>query len=435
MKKLFLLLFAFSFVLIASAAPDIIEDIKENDTELKNPEVEKNSDFWFDRGTLFLDAYEANIKDYLPGMNAQTLKFTAGEPKKIEKDPKTQNETWYYDNVKLKFQGQTLVSVEDLKPLMEGALDKATEAFNKSMELYAKEEHGFFSSNNEEKSLEKLKPIADYYLKEGYSAYEKKDFASASASLENSLLIASKENYKKLNKITAVDTSLIYNVALTAKYASNFKKAVKYFSEAKKYNYGGADLYRLIGGCYKELKDTANAVKAYKEGFQKFVTNEALIVEMVNIYIAIQKSDEAIKYLDEGIKVNPTNASFYYAKGVLLNTLKKAEDAIATYKKAIELKPEYFEAYYNMGVIIYNQAVELQKEANLLPVNETKKYDEKIAQSDKKFLEAMPHFESAHKLDPKDASTMESLKNIYFRNRNKDPKIKAKYEEIMKKLK
>ena len=109
----------------------------------------------------------------------------------------------------------------------------------------------------------------------------------------------------------------------------------------------------------------------------------------------------------------------------------KFEEAENYYKKAIELNPDYFDANYNLGALYVNQAIEISKAANELPLNEEKKYKELKDQETELLRKSLPYIEKADSLQPNDQYTLRSLKDIYTRLGMMD-KLKSINERLNK---
>ncbi len=227
----------------------------------------------------------------------------------------------------------------------------------------------------------------------------------------------------------AIDTVIIFNAGLAAFNAQNYPKAIEYYKEAAKYGYNGGRTYSLLSKTYLENKDTLTAITTLNDAFEKYPTDNSVLVEMINIYINTKRSDEAMKYLTLAIEQDPTNASFYFAQGSLLDGIGKQEDAIKSYEKAIDLNKEYYDAYYNLGALYYNNGVKQIEVANKVPANDNKRYEEELAKSDVWFEKALPFMEKCQELKAGDPYSLESLKNLYYRLKKLD-----KYEAVLKQL-
>ena len=89
---------------------------------------------------------------------------------------------------------------------------------------------------------------------------------------------------------------------------------------------------------------------------------------------------------------------------------KKAE---ATYKKALELDPKYFDALYNLAAMYFNKGADKLKVANELPLNQQAKFDAMKKEAEALFKLALPYFDRALAINPKDLGTLTALNGIY----------------------
>lgn len=98
-------------------------------------------------------------------------------------------------------------------------------------------------------------------------------------------------------------------------------------------------------------------------------------------------------------------------------------------KKSLELDPEFFDSNYNLGALYVNKAITITEEANALPLNEEKKYNELKEQSDELLEKSLPYLEKADELNPNDIYVLRTLRDIYARLNQLD-----KLREIEKKI-
>jgi tetratricopeptide (TPR) repeat protein len=270
----------------------------------------------------------------------------------------------------------------------------------------------------------------------GVKSFESKKFDQALKAWENALDI---RKYSKLTR-DVIDSSTIYNCGIAAMNALNYNKAIEYFNKANEINYGGPNTYILLKSCYLSQGDSIKALDVIKKGFEKFQNDQAILIDLINYYLVSKNTKDALIYLDLAIQNDPKNASFYHAKGTLYDKMNEYEKAIELYKKAIELKPDYFDAYYNLGAIYFNKGINLYKEAN--DELDAKKYEIKKNIADSVYIKAIPLFEKALEIIPDDnfkrdntLSTLDNLKNLYFRFKTAKPEYEAKYNEVINKIK
>ena len=72
-----------------------------------------------------------------------------------------------------------------------------------------------------------------------------------------------------------------------------------------------------------------------------------------------------------------------------------------------------------------------QEVSNIVDINEYNKGIEKVYAG---YASVIPYFEKALELEPTEQNTLATLKQLYFRLRNTDPKYQQKYDEIQAKL-
>ncbi|MGQ1890562.1 tetratricopeptide repeat protein [Thermophagus sp. OGC60D27] len=305
-----------------------------------------------------------------------------------------------------------------------------------------------------EKDIQQLMEAVDYYLKAveldkadkgrfekeikialtffvtdltnaGIEGFSNQKYENAMIAFENVLKINNLDMFQADNPV--VDTAIIYNTALAAYNAKNWKKASEYLSEAISYQYGGGDAVLLLHQVYGNMGDSTNMATNLKNGFEMYPDDDRILTQLINYYLETKQNEQALEYLNQAIEKNPENPTYLYAKGVLLDQSKLYEDAITNYEKAIELKEDYFDALYNLGVIYYNQGVEQMNVANA--ETDHAKFKAKKAKADDLFKASLPYMEKAATVRPDEISVLESLKSLYYRFEMSD-----KYDEITEKL-
>ncbi|PTN09323.1 tetratricopeptide repeat protein [Mangrovibacterium marinum] len=309
---------------------------------------------------------------------------------------------------------------ENIKKLADDPLKTALDSYKKAIELDEKGK----GSNGVKINLTLL--INDF-TDQAVKAFSDDNYNLALESFENILDIENLPLMK--DDAAAVDTVIIFNAGLAAYNAENYDKAIKYYKEAAEYDYNGARTYELISACYTNQQDTVNALTTLQEGFEKYPEASSILVQMINIYMTANKTDDAMKYLDLAIEQDPENASFYFAQGALNDKLGNTEKAVKSYEKALELKPDYFDAYYNLGAIYYNKGVKQLDVANAVPTNKPDQYELEKNKADEEFKKAIPYMEKASEVNAEDTYALESLKQLYYRLKMMD-----KFDEVNKKL-
>ncbi len=311
---------------------------------------------------------------------------------------------------------------EKIKKLSTDPLTEAFDSYKKALELDSK-------GSNEKSVKIKLTLLTNDLTNQAVNAFQVEDYNKALSSFEQIIEINNMSIVKSDNP-EAVDTVIIFNAALAAYNAENYKKAIDYYKESAKYGYNGAKTYSLIGASYQMMNDTTSALDALKEGYAKYPEDNALLESMIQIYMDLNQSDEALEYLEKAIAQDPTKPRYYFAQGALYEKLGNEQKAIETYKKTMEIDPTFFNAYYNLGALYYNKGVQQVEVANSVPANEKAKYDVEVKKADEWFAKALPYMEKCNEIQADDKMVLESLKNLYYRLQEMD-----KYNAVLDRIK
>ena len=315
--------------------------------------------------------------------------------------------------------------LDNYKKLSANSLDVAWDAYQEVIKLDVKKKYT-------KKLNTQYKNLATDYINQAVTAYNKNMFKDAFKYFEMSLQIKA-DNIYTSGKTIAVDTPIIFNAAVAAQKANDNNNAIKYYKKSLEYNYEVARCYAMLASTLKANGQEEEAVKYLHEGYQKFPSDEYMIVELINYYLLGSEPERAEEFLDAAIKNDPKNASFYRAKGTLYEKMKNLEGAAQMYTKALEIDPKDFAAQYNLGNIKLIAAIEFHKKVqDIVDIEEYNKEVEKVFVM---YAETVPFFEKAREINPEDQNTIITLRELYFKLRNKDEKYQAKYDEIDAKYK
>lgn len=297
------------------------------------------------------------------------------------------------------------------------------EAYEKATELDVKNQYSAEINKNLAMFSLNLGPVVAKDWEDG-------DFASAHNKFVYLIKISA------LNNPPVIDTVSMFNAAISAEKAGLDDKALEYFQKLVNIKYGGSVIYNYMANIESERRDTVKFVDYLQQGIEAYPKdNSALMVPLINYYLDKDESDFALQYLSKAIENDPGNHTFYFAQGALYDKLKDFDNAKASYDKAAELKPDYFAAYYNLGALFFNKGADMLSEANNIPANMQAEYEAAVKDSYKELEKALPYLEKAHEIDAEDKSTMQTLKEIYFKLRNDKEEYMTKYKEYNEILK
>ena len=328
------------------------------------------------------------------------------------KDPVTSLEakTWLTRaNIYLDIYASPLPMYKSLSP---NALDQAKESMAKVKALDTKNEL------KEDAAKTNANLVSQLY-NSGAALYGAKNYVDAAKAFEETFTLN-----KELGK---TDTASMFNAGLSAELGKDETNAIRYYSMLVDLKYPQAPVYSSLAVMLinKGKFDEAKAV--IEKGKTQFPDNFDMLIAETNVFLKTGQTEKALNALESALKKDTTNQTIYFAVGanynILGNDVTKPSDfraacyqkAEKAYLKALSIKPEYFDATYNLGALYVNKASGIIEEANKLPLTETVKYDKLKGDADVFLKMAIPYLEKAHKLEPKDMSSMSALKEIYTR--------------------
>jgi tetratricopeptide (TPR) repeat protein len=276
--------------------------------------------------------------------------------------------------------------------------------------------------------VEKVKSIQKAFLEGGSFYYDQKDYKNALKFFDTYVSYPEIAFLKGqgLEKDT-IRPSIIYYCGLCATQAEMPSVAVKYYEQIKDDNVDSKWIYARLCEDYSNLKDTANMIRMYKLGVRKFPQENFYVRSLINYYITQSKLKDAMEFVNQALAQDSKTAILWNLKGRILEQ-DSMEVAKTCYNKAIELDPEYADPIGNLGRIIYNKAVEELTRVNA--IRDDKKYRAEKVKVRPMFEAALPYFEKAYALNPKESDYITGLVGIYY-----NLGMEAKYMEMNKKLK
>lgn len=141
-----------------------------------------------------------------------------------------------------------------------------------------------------------------------------------------------------------------------------------------------------------------------------------LIVSEANIYLNLNDTVNYKRLITEALEKKPNDEVLLFNLGVTSSNAKQYEEAEKYYNRAIELKPDFLNAYINLADLILKPDAKIVEDMNKIKGtsdSELKKYNNLKDQRLKLFQKAMPIYEKAHQLAPKDEDIKSVLKSVY----------------------
>lgn len=330
---------------------------------------------------------------------------------------KNMAKTWMY-------RGNIMLSIaEDPKEsgLVFEPLNEAYKSYMKARELDVKKEFKYDLQIF-------MQALAKAYYNMGAESYNKLQYYPAYKNLNRVYELTNMLNNDF--KMEIETDTLNYLRGFCALKTERYDEAKNIYTSLVEGNkYKSPDIYSNLSNAYLELKDTTAALDAIKKGRGLYPDDNELLIRELNVYLFTHRINEAITNLNEAITKTPGNAQLYNALAGAYDNLSDTAKAIQNYNKAIELKSDYFDPYFNIGRIYFNAAVEVNNQMNKLDFKEQKKYDELSKVRDGLFNKAIPYLEKAKSINPKDADTLNALRELYVRTNQTE-----KAEQIKKEI-
>ncbi|MBP5692171.1 MAG: tetratricopeptide repeat protein [Bacteroidales bacterium] len=378
---------------------------------------------WIKLGNAYADCFDAPINGlFLNNSAQQTALLLKGAVKlaseQKEVNGKMYNVDTYIDKEVYYDQNGVLKGYKVLKPLAEDALKNCLEAYDKAAELGA--------------AAKDLQPLYVALAKRHWDAamvaYNMQDYTDASKEFELSYLINGRP------AVEALDTNALIYAGIASVLGKDSKRSISLFEKCVDLNIADGDIIAMLADSYKAQGDTTKCKEMLSKGFERFPTNQGILVSLINTYLETNDDPEKIIVVLKKAQENePPNASLGYAEGNLYQNMKQYDKCIELYRKAAELNPTYVFAPYNEGDTYYQMALDLQEKASMEP--DDAKYNQLNEQMNDCLKKAIEPFERAFSIaeDPEiKRGCAEYLKQIYFRFRDEKPEYQANYDKYHK---
>jgi tetratricopeptide (TPR) repeat protein len=391
--------------------------LKSSDADIQDPKKNVKVKTWITRAQLLISAYNINNDVLSKNQDPQMVKLIYKEPLEVKTSQEGADniEDYVYDRTTIRFRNGKVDSWEDTKPVYPNALEETSKALDEALKLN--------TDGKADKDITAIiKSLKAAYESEAVAKYTKKDFKASHDAFVKIL---------DLNKIplmkNQIDTVYMYYGGRAALEGGDYKEAIRLLDETAANNYNEPYLYVFRKQAYFGAGDTAKGVEVIKEGFNKYPDNQSILIEMINYYLTSNQGDEALKLLAMAKASDPQNVSYVFAESTLYDKMNRFEDAERSYKACLEMKPDYFDASYNLGVLYFNKAVKIYEEAS--KITDNAKYEVAKTDGDNMLMKAVPYMEKAHEIDPKDKSSLQTLKTIFYRLKMDD-----KYNQVVQEL-
>lgn len=230
--------------------------------------------------------------------------------------------------------------------------------------------------------------------------------------------------------ITAADTTSSFNAGLIYAILKDYSNGEKYLSAALKDGLAkGGDTYYYLNLCYAGEGKNAEAKQVLMDGIKAYPMNSKLVEGLLSVYAATgEDPNEIIPLVNEAIQNDPKNPELYAGLGRVYDKLGQPDKSIEAFKQALALAPDDFATNYNIGLMLIKRGDEANNALNDKMFTSTESLKAEEAAVNAMYAEALAPLEKAHELQPDDITTVELLKNLYFRFRDDNAQYMEKYK-------
>jgi tetratricopeptide (TPR) repeat protein len=159
-----------------------------------------------------------------------------------------------------------------------------------------------------------------------------------------------RETLLKAMEINPADNEAILKLSELLFYLKEYQKVLDYTSKALKNDEGIAKAYFIKGMTFKEIGDTAKAVKSFQIAVEKNQDYYDAYMQL-GLLFSIAGNPLAVDYFNNALNINPKSTEAYYGLAMFYQENEQEKKAIDIYKNIIKLDPKDKRPYYNIGYI------------------------------------------------------------------------------------
>lgn len=403
-----------------STAESVLKKIEKLEADSKDSRRSTRPTTWIDLGKAYVEANDIYSKNLFYSMDKNSVINSYGQP--LQTSPETVGAFTYekltYPDVDVYVYEGNVVYWIPKKELIANSLQKASEAFSKA-----------YSLDNSTKNMvivaQELSAVADSYKQTGANFYTAEQYIPAA----NNFLAAF--NVLAMDPVNMYDSLTLFNAGFTSVAGGDNANGVKYLTEllSKGFENEGEVYFYLIHG-YTAMGNLDEAKKMANLGISKYPTNTGLVDAATNVYVEAGEDPTTIlPYIRQAVAADPNNAELHAGLGRVLDKMDDIDGAIVEFQKALSLEPDNYAHNYNTALMMIKKANIADVELRDNPGTSQADFNARLANVNAQYEKALAPLEKSHAANPREKSTVELLKNLYFRLREIKPEYMQNYEK------
>ncbi len=420
----------------------LLAKIAKSDAEAADAKKGAKAATWINRGKAYYEAAAEPTKNLFGNMDAQMMMLTVGQPASQEQETIGEEgnartfEVWVYPYFRAYVLNGKIAAWKQTQQVADGLVEQAIESYNKAYEIAPK---------TADKVKAGLKQISDFCSQEGNVNLELGDFKAAADAFGLAYAAQAGPAYG------GADPELLYYAGYLetvngVKDPASYAKGAEYLEKAIAEGYEGEEglSYYYLFYCYYGQKDAdpaylQKAKQTLLTGLDKYPKSQRILDGLMSLYTSeegIGDPADLITRFDAAIAEDPDNVDMWFGRGRIFAALKNNDECIVSFKKVAELAPESFDGYFWTGYFYVEKGNALNDELNNKPWTGKAAYDEEQKVINDVYAEAVPWFEKALEFKPEDIGTVDYLKSISFRLRDREGMMEKynKYNELLQRI-
>lgn len=425
----------------------LLDKIANAEATVKNPKKSSKAASWINLGNAYYDAAITPTKDLFTGVEYPVIEVAMGLPES-KTDGVVLNGVTYtemtYPWVKIYVANNKVITWVQTQQVVEGDLViKALDAYKKAYEVEPKQASKIETA---------LKRLMNFLSMSGNADQDAARWGSAADNYYKAYLVQEHPAFSE-----AKNASFLYYAGylwvldgnVGSKSQDSYKKAVEALNKslAAGYTDEKGDIYHFLYHAYNGQTDSAvreanmqHAKQLLMEGLAKFPSNDNIIAALIDIYTGssnVGDPTDLVKMIDAALERDPKNRDMWFGRGKVFYSLKNYDESIVSFKKVIELEPKNAQATFFIGYFYIAKGDAMGEEINKRDYKSNAEWKADAQKVTDTYKEALPYLEKAYELNPKDFSTVETLKVLTFKLRDEDgmaPKVE-KYAKIYNEMK
>lgn len=284
----------------------------------------------------------------------------------------------------------------------------------------------FYKLENAPKSLideanAQYEQLATVNLNTAADLYNGKNYKTALKYTQKAIDI-----YYQLKKTKNI-LSAKYNAALSCIALEKYELAIDYLNELIVNNYddNNALHYRLKAEALSNLSKNDLATIVLDTAISKYPEDLDLKFQQLNILMQENKNQKALSVITKILEKVTNRPDLWVVQAQLLQANGEVNSAKISYQKALDLDPKNEYALYGVGIYYIGEANKLIEMINKGVDAEGKKVDvpEMQIKVNAHYDKAIFYLKKVLEVNPKDASSIETLSNVYKSIGNEDKSL------------